>query len=188
MSKPLAVVEYGDTKPPRLALHLTESLDPPTSWGGRYWVFRANVVSIDPEDNTPRNLTSDRQPLAGFNVRAQTDDKREAPGAYGAEIVVDHLGDLNVRDAERILATFRILSRRCEAFTARLGQPRDLAGFVMMAADAMGILTFVVTTARGSDGFYSSGQYAFMNAAEACSKIDSMEREAFRALRPEVTA
>jgi len=185
VTKPLATVEYGQSKPPRLALHLTETLDPPTSWGGRYWVFRANVVSIDPEDNTPRNLTSDRQPLAGFQVRAQTDDKRDTPGAYGSEIVVGHLGDLDVRDAERILATYRTLGKRCSAFQSRLGQPRDLAGFVMMVADAMGITTFVVTTRHGSDGWYSSGEYMFLNAAEACSRIDSMEREAFAALHPQ---
>ena len=192
--KTIAVTEYGQNALPRLAIHLTERLDPPTQSWGRYWVMRAEVVSIA-DDDTPRNLTSDYQPLAGFAIRAQQDAERAgraltdpyASDPYGAEVVcgTSLLGDLSARDAERISSTHRLISRRMSALEKTFGHPRSTSAFILAAAAAMGISTFVVTLSHGSDGCYSSGAYTFITADEAASMIEHMIEKANTALREE---
>lgn len=185
--KPLTVKEFTQDEPPKLAILFTERTDgptdQPTGWE-RYWVFTATVVSVDPEDGTPRNLTSSRQPLADFGVRAQTDSRREQPGSYGWEINCDHPGTLYARDAERIVTTFRTLTRRMEKISARSGNPDSLSAFVLQFAEACGIERFV-TFAPGSErGWYSKGTYEWFNAKDAADYIRSRERAAFDVFHP----
>lgn len=183
---------YGaDKAVPKAAIMLTETLDPEYKSYGRYWHLKANVVEIA-DDDTPRNMLSDRQPLAGFAVTCQMDGKTAngQPYAIGVKVVVDYLCtmELDAQDVARLHQTYRTIQSRMDKIEATYGRTNDLAAFVLRFADAVGVNRFIVQTAHGADGNYSSGRYQFFSPADAALHIGWAIEKAQQALRPKEEA
>ena len=182
----LLVTEYGETKPPRLALLMRERLDPPGSPFNRYWVLEAECVALV-EDETPRNL-SDRQPLRGVIGRCQSEGPES--GTYGYRTLLQTWGLMDSAEVDRALKALRAIERGMHRLAERYGWlgKDDLVQFMFRFADVVGTETFVVQTKRGADGLYSSGEYRIMDRSEAMSWLLDRRREAFESLGEEVSA
>lgn len=160
--KPLAITEWGDTAPPRLALLIRTRVD--RGYGGPYWVFNADVVTLGP-DGTPRNL-SDRQPLHAVSLRAQSDPDTAKGQPYGIELRVESAGQGRLADLERAVAGLRTATKRLNQIALRFGNTDSLAEYVLRVKEAIGAECVMEMTRRGADGFYSSATYVTVTDAD----------------------
>jgi hypothetical protein len=178
--KKIAVVEYGQTKAPRIGLML--KADRSDGYGsGPYWHLTGTAVEIA-EDGSPRNL-SDRQPLADAEIRAQAD--RDSEKSYGWSTVEIHVTTWTYINAERarmIASTLTTIQKRLGQLNDRYGCAESLATGILRVGDALGVDSYLIKVG-GESNTYHENQWREMDAVTAFDWIREQESNGIESLK-----
>lgn len=165
----LHVVEFGETTPPRYALHLQTKVDRTFS---PLWSVTGSVVRIDREDGKPRNmLQTDRQKLGCIQIGALLSQGLADGQPYGVQVVADPIGRLTLSESETITSTLRTIHAGLDKLSNRFGPTSDFGSWVARFMDVCGIDEVVVQTAPGWDNTYITGEYDFIPRADVPAYI-----------------
>lgn len=164
-------VEYGDDAPPEYTL-LVRVNNNTHGDGERYWELDARVVSIDPSDRKPRNL-SDRQPLKDVVLTAQMHDGTNNNEPYAFQVRVDPW-KIDLAEAKRILRTLTAIDTGLTKLYERFGSTDDLAGWVLRVMDTCGIQDATIQVQGDPSGWYTRGEYRTIRREYIAGEIAAM--------------
>lgn len=166
---------------PEFAMLLKKRTEPGKYGNPTRFIARAELVTLDPTDGSPRNITSGSlfdgtlglEGIVAVNSLPEDWASRGETGYF--DLKFEAIIGYTLREMVAGGKVAARVQRKLDAMDVSLGRPTSFGAFVLRVAQALGVSTFTWQTSPMDYGTYSSASWYRATPGEASRWLDAAE-------------